>query len=196
MRKPLCGLAVLTLVGCASRVSPMLVEAREAYEEARTGPADEYAPDLVFDARTALEGYRQRWPGDERADEIATQLGDLAEASQNWDEAVKEYRTALAANPKPGLTTELHFRLGRALEQKGESASALASYQRAAESTDRDHAYRLSALARCAALYEAKKDFARALTAYRDIVKNARDQELVAAAADRASQLEAATKRR
>lgn len=148
------------------------------------------------EARAALEAYRTRWPGDERADEIATQLGDLAEAAQKWDEAVTEYRAALAANPKAGLTTELHFRLGRALEQKGEPAAALASYQRAAESTDRDHAYRLSALARCAALYEAKKDYARALTAYRDIVRNARDQELVAAAADRASQLEAATKRR
>jgi tetratricopeptide (TPR) repeat protein len=119
------------------------------------------------EARAALERYRDRWPGDERTAEIATQLGDLDESSQRWDEAVKEYRAALAAKPAATLETELHFRLGRALEQKGDAAAALAAFQQAAGATDRDHPYRLSALARCAT-----------------------------AAADRASQLEAATKRR
>jgi len=58
------------------------------------------------------------------------------------------------------------------------------------DATDRDHPYRLSAVARCAALYEAKKDVPRALAAYKDIMRNADDPELVAAAQDRASQLE------
>jgi len=54
---------------------------------------------------------------------------------------------------------------------------------------DRDHPYRLSAVARSAALYETKKDFPRALAAYRDIMRNAKDPELVAAAQDRATAL-------
>jgi hypothetical protein len=45
-------------------------------------------------------------------------------------------------------------------------------------------------------LYEAKKDFARALTAYRDIARNAKDPELVAAASDRASQLSTGGRKR
>ena len=57
-----------------------------------------------------------------------------------------------------------------------------------------DIADRLSAVARCAALYEARKDFPRALLAYRDIMRNATDPELVAAATDRASQLAARTR--
>ena len=44
-------------------------------------------------------------------------------------------------------------------------------------------------MARSAALYEAKKDFPRALAAYRDIMRNAKDPELVAAAEDRATAL-------
>jgi hypothetical protein len=51
-------------------------------------------------------------------------------------------------------------------------------------------------VARSAALYESRKEYAKAVTAYRDIMKNARDQELVAVAADRVSQLESRTKRR
>ena len=61
---------------------------------------------------------------------------------------------------------------------------------------DRDDAYRLSAVARCAFLYESRKEFAKAVTAYRDIMKNARDQELVAVAADRVSELESRTRKR
>jgi hypothetical protein len=44
-------------------------------------------------------------------------------------------------------------------------------------------------VARSAALYETKKDYPRALAAYRDIMRNAKDPELVAAAEDRATAL-------
>ena len=64
-------------------------------------------------------------------------------------------------------------------------------------STERKNPYRLSALARCAAIYEAKKDYSRAYTAYRDIAQNSKDGELAAAAAGRAQQLQPrATKKR
>ena len=53
-----------------------------------------------------------------------------------------------------------------------------------------------AALARLAALHETRKEYAQAVEAYRDIMKNSRDQELVAAAADRVSQLSAAQRRR
>lgn len=68
------GLAA-TLAGCASfRVSPMLAEAREAYEEARSGPAEEYAPDLVYEARAALEQAErahERDPGSTEEEHLA-----------------------------------------------------------------------------------------------------------------------------
>ena len=74
---------------------------------------------------------------------------------------------------------------------------ALKAYNKAVASTDRKNPYRLSALARCAAIYEAKKDYARAYTAYRDIAQNSKDGELAAAAAGRAQQLQPrATKKR
>ena len=102
----------------------------------------------------------------------------------------------LAAKPSAGLAVELQFRLGRVREQLGDAAGALKAYQGAMASTDRDHPFRLSAVARCAALYEAKKDYARAIIAYRDIMRNAEDPELVAAADGRISQLEAGARKR
>ena len=78
----------------------------------------------------------------------------------------------------------------------GDVDAALKAYQSATASAERDDPFRLSAVARCAALYEAKRDYARALTAYRDIARNAKDPELVAAATERVSQLEGSTRAR
>ena len=142
------------------------------------------------EARTALEQYRSDFGNDARAADVALQLGDLDEANGDFAAAVKEYETALAARPSAGLTIEAHYRLGHAREQLGDRDGALKAYQGAVEATDRDHPFRLSAVARCAALYEARKDIPRALAAYKDIMRNSTDPELVAAATDRASQLE------
>jgi tetratricopeptide (TPR) repeat protein len=137
----------------------------------------------------ALEEYRKDFPNDSRAAEVAFQLGDLDEAAGKLDEAMKEFQTALAGRPAASLTVELYYRVGRLHEQKGETTAALRAYENAMASPDRDHPYRLSAVARSAALYEAKKDYPRALAAYRDIMRNAKDPELVAAAEDRATAL-------
>ena len=66
------------------------------------------------------------------------------------------------------------------------------AFCKASESGDRTDPFRLSAVARCAAFHEEDGDYEKALAAYRDLIKNARDSELVAAANTRASELEAA----
>lgn len=147
-------------------------------------------------ARAALERHRERYPDGERAADVAYQLGDLDEAAGRPAEAVESYERALALRPDASLRIELSFRIGRCQEALGETDLALASYRRAVSGSDRDHPYRLSALVRTAAMYEARRDFAKALEAYRDIVRNAQDQELVAAATDRVSQLESASRKK
>ena len=109
--------------------------------------------------------------------------GVESEVFEAGDEALERFRV--------GVTE-----LGRVREQLGDIDGALAAYQGAVASPDRDHAFRLSALARCAALYEGRKDRTRALVAYRDIMRHAKDPELVAAAGDRVSQLEAGARKR
>ncbi len=142
------------------------------------------------EAKDALNRYREDHPNDARAAEVAYQLGDLEETLGNQAAALGEFQRALTGRPSASLEVELHFRVGRALEQQDDLDGALKSYQRAAAAGDRRNAYRLSALARCAAIYETRKDFVRAMTAYRDIAQNSKDSELAAAAAGRASQLE------
>jgi len=148
------------------------------------------------EAQQELETYRKEFPGDERAADVAFQLGDLYESAGKGAEAVAEFETALASNPSPALKVEAAYRLGRGKEQTGDAEGALRAYELARAGGDRDDAWRLSAVARCAALYETRKEYAKAVTAYRDIMKNARDQELVAVAAGRVTQLESRTAKR
>jgi TolA-binding protein len=148
------------------------------------------------EARVELETYRKEFPGDARAADVAFQLGDLDEAAGKVKEAAAGFEEALASRPRKELKTEAGFRLGRLRERLGDADGALAAYKGAVEAGERDDAYRLSAVARCAAMYESRREYTRAVAAYRDIIKNAGDQELVAVATDRVSQLEKKTGKR
>ncbi len=133
---------------------------------------------------------------------VATDAGELSFQEyfvrRRWQDDVRSLRFdgAEQARPAPGLAIEVHYRLGHVREQLGDNDGALTAYQGAAAAADRDNPFRLSALARTAALYEARKDYARALTAYRDIMRNAKDPELVSAASDRVAQLQAGARKR
>jgi TolA-binding protein len=142
------------------------------------------------EAKAALLRYREEHPNDARAADVAYQIGDIEEATGNQATALDEFQRALASRPSAALQLELNYRVGYALEQQGNIEAALKAYNRAGVSTDRRNAYRLSAIARCAAIYEARKDYVRAMNAYRDIAQNSKDTELAAAAAGRASELE------
>jgi TolA-binding protein len=148
------------------------------------------------DARAGLDRYRSSFPGDARAADVAFQLGDLADAAGKPEEAAREFEAALGANPSQKLVPELAYRLGKSREQLADAAGALRAYVQASLSGGLNDPYRLSAVARCAALYEAKKQYSRAIESYRDLARNAKDKELVAAASERASQLEATVRRR
>jgi TolA-binding protein len=147
------------------------------------------------DARAELERYRAGFPNDARSADVAYQLGDLHDAAGRPADAEREFLAALAGRPSVKLAVELNYRVGRCREQLNNPDGALRSYVQASLTGGLTDPFRLSAVARCAALYESKKQYTRALEAYRDLIRNAKDRELVAAASDRASQLEAATRR-
>lgn len=144
------------------------------------------------DAKTALLAYREKHPNDKRAADVAYQLGDLLEAAGEKEKALDEFQTALASNPSNTLEMELLYRVGLNQENQGNVETALKTYNRAILSPDKRNPYRLSALARSAAIWESRKELTRAMNAYRDIAQNSKDSELAAAAAGRASQLETA----
>jgi TolA-binding protein len=148
------------------------------------------------DARASLERYRTERPHDSRTADVSYQLGDMDEAKGSTKEAAQNYEAALAAGPSAALEVELEYRLGRCREALGDPDGALKAYLRAAASTDRKNTFRVSALTRCAALYEAKKSYSRALDIYLDISRNSQDQELAALAKGRATQLQAGSKKR
>jgi TolA-binding protein len=141
------------------------------------------------EARITLERYASEFPGDARDAEVAFQLGDLDEIAGDLEQAEKRFTDAIAAKPPASLGVEVRYRLGQVRERRGDVPGALDAYEAAVKTGEAGHAFRLSAVARCAALYETRKDYAKALAAYRDIMRNSRDPELVAAATDRASQL-------
>ncbi|UCH82884.1 MAG: tetratricopeptide repeat protein [Candidatus Latescibacterota bacterium] len=145
------------------------------------------------DAFDTLERYRSLYPADERAADVAFQLGDIHDAAGRTQAAVEEYQTALASGPGD-LAADLHYRLGTCRETLGEDDSAVAAYKKAIALRGKADPIRLSAIARCAALYEKKGEYKAAIAAYRDLVENAEDPELVLAAKTRVEQLEAVAK--
>jgi TolA-binding protein len=146
-------------------------------------------------AQAMLEAYRKGNPGDERASEVAHQLGAIHEEAGRYAEAEKEYGRALQSKIDAALVVELNYRVGLCREKLGDEKGALAAYTRAVAHPQKADAYRLSALARSAALYESRKDYPKALAAYRDLIKNATDPELVVAARERANELQSGGKK-
>lgn len=142
------------------------------------------------EARTTLETHRAEMPGDSRAAEVAYQLADLHETAGRLTEAAEEFERALAANPAAALEVEIQFRLGRCRESLGDNDGALRAYQRAAASNEQRNPFRLSALSKCAVVYESRNEITRARAAYRDIAQNSEDEEVAVTAARRASQLD------
>jgi TolA-binding protein len=143
-------------------------------------------------AQSALENYRSTSPAsDERRAEVAYQLGDIKEKAGDWEAAAKEYELALASNPSGDLHLEIYYRLGLCREQLGDVDGAIKIYSEAIASQSKSDAFRLSSVARCATLYEEKGVYKKAISAYQDLVRNAEDPELVVAAKERVSQLEA-----
>jgi TolA-binding protein len=141
-------------------------------------------------AKQTLTRYREQYPTDERAAEIAYQLGDIADKSAQYDVALAEFAHAIASKPSLDLRVELRYRTGHCHEQLGETDKALQSYGLAMKSKKRSNTFRLSAVVRVAALNEEQGNYQGALAAYRDLIRNAKDAELVAAAKERATQLE------
>ena len=143
------------------------------------------------EAAAEFARYSERYPGDERAAEVAYQLGDIHDLAGRTEDAVTALDEALAAGPEPALATEIRFRLGTCKEKLADPTGALAAYAAAAKSQQKSDPFRLSAIARSAGLYEEAEEYAKALAAYRDLMINAVDPELVAAATGRASEIEA-----
>ena len=96
---------------------------------------------------------------------------------------------ALTLKPSADRAVELHYRLGVAKEQKNDMNGALTAYERAEGTRAKSNAFRLSALARAAVLYEEKGRIENAVAAYQDLIRNSEDPELITAAEARVLEL-------
>jgi TolA-binding protein len=144
----------------------------------------------IEESKASLESYIEMYPGDGQIADAAYQLGQIHEEAGEWKSATALYNKAVAAKPSRELKIELYYRLGICLEETGDIDGAIAYYEVAYKSKLKTDVFRLSAVVRCAALYEQKGEYKKAMSAYRDLVSNAEDSELVAAAQERVAQLE------
>jgi len=116
------GLALVLGACASSRPSAMLVEAREAYDEARTGPANKYAPDLVYEARTKREDAErahQRDPGSDTEEHLAylahrrallaMASADERVAHEESAEARKQFETVLVTQRDEAMSSRSRF---------------------------------------------------------------------------------------
>ncbi len=148
------------------------------------------------EARTDLMRYAVEFPTGPLAAPAATALAAMEAAAGRLDSAQTGFARALSLKPDASLACEAAFRLGRVREQLADTTGAMRAYREAGQSPDLAQPYRLSALARLATLHEARHEYTRAIAAYRDIVKNSKDRELVAAASERVNRLSNHQRRR
>jgi TolA-binding protein len=139
-----------------------------------------------------FQRYQTTYPRDERLAEVAFQLGDTHDQAGRVTEAIASFRAAARAKPAANLHAEIYFRMGSCFEKLDNRKKALEAYGLAARGAAEDDPFRLSAVARCAVLYEDAGRFDEALASYRDLMDNARDAALVTAASGRAREIAAA----
>ena len=98
-------------VGCATtQPSPMLVEARKDYDAAKNGPAGKFVPDMVYEAKTALdkaERAHARDPGSNEEEHLAylahrrtllaTSAAEQHVAHAEAEKADNEFKTVLVS---------------------------------------------------------------------------------------------------
>jgi TolA-binding protein len=147
------------------------------------------------EAHAELVRYRDEFPRGAHAAEAAYQLADLDEAAGQLEPASRGFQEALSLRPRAKLAAEIGFRLGRCYERLQQPAAAMRAFQQASVATGGGEPFRLSALARLASLHETRREYTKAVAAYREIVTHSRDRELKAAAEGRLNQLAAHTRR-
>jgi len=117
------GLGLFTIAACATtQPSPMLVEARADYDAARTGPPGEYVPDMVYEAKKALdqaERAHERDPGSYEEEHLAY----LAHRRTLLAVSAAEQRMAVADAGKAKRTFETVL-MSQRNEATDEAASA------------------------------------------------------------------------
>ncbi len=120
--------------------------------------------------------------------EIRFQIAEVHAAAGNTEQAIAGYKEALASKPSKARAAEANFRLGFVLESQGQRTGAIAAYEKVIGAGSNE--FRVPALTRCALLYEEEDDLRSALRVYRALAKASPDPELVAAADQRAKELE------
>jgi len=172
-------------------------------------PADEMADDIakVFlfnlglccrlqgkldEAVEHFTSYQSRFPDDERAADVAFQLGDIHEQQGRIGAAITRFRDAARARPDPDLRAEIYYRMGGCFEKQDNTQKAIEAYTLASRGGDATNTFRLSSVARCAVLCEDTEQYEKALALYRDLMSNAGDPDLVAAASGRAMEIASA----
>lgn len=133
--------------------------------------------------------YQKDFPSDDRAAAVAFQLGDTYDQRGRVAEAIASFRAAARAKPDAALRAEIYYRMGGCFEKQKNTKKAIEAYSLASRGGRADDPFRLSAVARCAVLFEDTEQYDQALAAYRDLMDNAGDPGLVAAANGRASEI-------
>lgn len=142
-------LLVLSVVGCASTPAPQeLMDARSAYQHAQTGPALQYKPDQVHEAKVALDKAEQSFvddPGDQKTKDlsyVAQRKSQLAEANAANAQAqgVKGQAENDTKQTTKGQLAQTRGQLAMAGQQLGAAGQALAGTQQQLEAEKKAHA--------------------------------------------------------
>jgi outer membrane protein OmpA-like peptidoglycan-associated protein len=145
----LSGLWAMSVMSCASTPAPQeLLDARSAYQHAQSGPAVQYKPDQVHEAKVALDKAEQSYadaPAEQKTKDlayIAQRKSELAEANAANAQAqsVRGQADADAKQTTKGQLAQARGELAVAGQQLGAAGQALAGSHQQLEVEKKAHA--------------------------------------------------------
>jgi outer membrane protein OmpA-like peptidoglycan-associated protein len=145
----MAGALAMSAIGCASTPAPQeLLDARSAYLHAQSGPASQYKPDQVHEAKVALDKAEQSYadePSDQKTKDlayVAERRAQLAEANSANAQAqsLKGQAENDSKQTTKGQLAQTRGQLALAGAQLGATSQALAGSQQQLEAEKKAHA--------------------------------------------------------
>jgi outer membrane protein OmpA-like peptidoglycan-associated protein len=142
-------LLVMSVVGCATTMAPQeLMDARSAYQHAQAGPAVQYKPDQVHEAKVALDKAEQSFVDDSASQKtkdlayVAQRKAEFAEAeaANSQAQAVRGQAENDTKQTTKGQLAQTRGQLAQAGQQLGAAGQALAGSQQQLEAEKKAHA--------------------------------------------------------
>ncbi len=139
------------------------------------------------DSERAYEALMSRTTDPTKKAQMSLQLGQLKEQKGDAAGAIAAYQSVSASQPE---YAQAMYAVGNLYEKAGQTDQESAAFEKMLNFSPKDDPYRIAALSRLAELYIGQGAAQKALSTYKDVAANAKDETAVSNAKSRIEELQ------